>query len=173
MTTKAEKIAKDPTNAIQEIIDEVQAAADQTQSEAFRYEDFPDGSRVEIRCYPKPRTTGEFAPVPSDDCEGCLHKTDDGRLFRAVAKPVNSGRIRGSVNRDKETGMLMIKGHELDSDHQPPAEVSEWASEEPTRSLRFFENVVVPVELSWEEQDPDIIPRQKPLLTPMRTKVKL
>lgn len=58
MATIAEKLAKRPTKAIEQIADEVQGVANQSQSFAYRFEDFEDGSRLEIRCAPVPALDG-------------------------------------------------------------------------------------------------------------------
>lgn len=94
MPTKAEQaVGKSNTKitmasgkqaSLSAIVDAVQQAADQTQAPAWRFEDFDDGSRIQITCFPKPRTEGELAPRPSFNRAGHLHKTDDGRLFRCV-----------------------------------------------------------------------------------------
>ena len=89
MSTHAERNSKSPSQEIRSIIEEVQKAADDTQSIAYRYEDWEDGSRLEIRCFPTPRSSGETAPAPSLEVEGTYHLTKDGRVFECQAKVVS------------------------------------------------------------------------------------
>jgi hypothetical protein len=71
----ASKNVDSPSKEIEKIIEEVQAAANATQSEAYRYEDYADGSRLEIRCFPKPWSKGEKAPRPAPSVAGSFHVT--------------------------------------------------------------------------------------------------
>lgn len=139
--------------SLEDIIGEVQAVADQTQSEAYRYEDYADGSRLEIRCVPTPRSSGEFAPAPHSDLEGTLHQTDDGRLYKLAAKIAD-------VKGDEEKLRL-------------------WA-DETDRGLRLVnkdetgeEQELVPVELEWQQVEPFEGKPGKPQLRAFQREVKL
>lgn len=87
--TTAEKNVETPSQEVKDIMAAVQDAANQTQSVAYQYLDYADGSRLEIRCFPVPRTSGDLAPAPSLEVEGLYHATEDGRVFECHAVPVN------------------------------------------------------------------------------------
>lgn len=87
---KAATLAKTPTKDLQDIIAEVQDAANLTQSEAWHLHPAEDGSVVEIRCAPEPKYRGELPDI-SEDNDGFLAEKD-GKLFKATAKVVEHGK---------------------------------------------------------------------------------
>lgn len=157
----------------QSIVDEVQAVADHTQSEAWRYE-VRNGRVYEIRAYPRPRSSGERAPVPLDDREGTLHERD-GKILRcrASAVDIQSGRRFSSLfesgfeearrlhPEDEEAPIvpsvregLRHAGEALDDGLvRPPGHLREWVSQSRRRGLRRYDDDFVPVEFEWVEDE--------------------
>lgn len=112
MTTAA-KNANDPSEKVERLIDEVQEAADKTQSEAFHYIDYADGSRLEVRCFPTPLTSGSKAPKPSPDVAGKYHRNDHGKIFKCVALPTGDPNSEYTlpirVEADNEDGYEIVE----------------------------------------------------------------
>lgn len=64
------------------LLEHVQRVADETQSYAYHFHEFKDGSRIEVRAAARPLLDTTERATP--DLEGALAKTDDG-LFRLHA----------------------------------------------------------------------------------------
>lgn len=165
----------------QSIVDEVQAAADATQSEAYRFE--VRGDKVyEVRAWPNPRSAGGRPPVPTPDAEGTLHDGDDGKVLRCRALAVrltDDGRVaerRDSLleavdpEEDPEgRSHRLVEGFHVepvereDETLAPPPELADWAGGSRRRGLRLYEQGWVPVEFEWAE-DPEAVVGREPVV---------
>lgn len=128
--TKAQKLAQNPTKALQAIADEVQQVADQSQSFAYRFEDCEDGSRIEIRCAPNVHL--DNVPEGNVDHDGHLTVVD-GQVLRVHTK----ARVRGAkaelaANREALRSAL---DQTDDEDHVAEIERVQAATEDAAKNL--------------------------------------
>lgn len=93
---KASSFVKDPPETLKKVIEEVQQAANHSQSEAYHYHAAGDGSVVEIRCAPEPTFRGKSLPEVNDENEGHLAEKN-GKLYRAVPVPVEVAENPGEL----------------------------------------------------------------------------
>jgi hypothetical protein len=97
---KAESFIENPPQTLQDVIAEVQEAANHTQSEAWHIHAAGDGSVVEIRCAPEPKYRGEL-PEITEDNDGFLAEKN-GKLYKAV--PVEVERSEDAQNLARKLG---------------------------------------------------------------------
>lgn len=86
---KAETFVKNPPQTLQDVVAEVQAVANHTQSEAWHLHPAGDGSIVEIRCAPDPKFRDEL-PEITQDSDGFLAEKG-GKLYKAIPVAVETG----------------------------------------------------------------------------------